>query len=138
MDWMRAVWARLPSTWPPELPPESSPGFWTEAARLEMAERAAVSQTCARLVAGEAPFATPLLDAWFVRRRIEFAFQAILAQSARGICPGQEVLTNEILTILLIRVWDSDGCIAFWNHAVERGGRPHPDNPDGTRPLSGM
>jgi hypothetical protein len=30
---------------------------------------------------------------------------------------------HEVLEWLLIRSWESDGCVALWNHA-ERGGMP--------------
>lgn len=135
---LRRISDRLPSSWPSELPAESDPGLWRAAARLEMACRKEVSGICSRLAAGlELPPISPL-HGWFVHRRLEFGLQAILTKVHERIVPDESIPMTEILRIFLISVWDSDGCLAFWNTAIERGGRPHEENPDGLRPLPGM
>jgi hypothetical protein len=39
-----------------------------------------------------------------------------------------------VLEWALVKTWETDGCIGLWNHA-ERGGKPHPENPDGLSPI---
>ncbi len=122
----------LPPVWPPELPPENTPDFWFMACKLEMSTRDSVSAKLRTLSSGaEAPDPTPL-EAWFFRRRFEWAGQVMLAKVQEQIEP--DATLAEVLEWLLVRSWETDGCIAMWNHA-ERGGRAHPGNPDGLSPL---
>lgn len=134
IDWLLKMDRRLPAIWPEELPPEDSPGFWTLAMQAEMRHRATVSKKTALLIAGggEPPPMTDL-ECWLYRRRGEWAGQVLLVKAEQGV--PIPVPLRELLEWALIRSYDSDGCIAFWNHAIERGGVPHPDNPDGFSPL---
>jgi hypothetical protein len=134
MDWLRAIDATLPQKWPPDLPPESTPGFWRHAAELEMQRRSIVSERTREMIeSGRLPPTMTTLDLWFYRRRVEWAGQVILAKAQEGVEP--DVPLAEVLAWILIGSWDTDGCIGFWNHAVERMGMPHPLNPDGLSPV---
>lgn len=136
LDRISEIDGKLPASWPPELPPEGAPEFWTIAAQVEMRDRKRISELCSRLVeAGEAVSMTAL-DGWLCHRRVEWACQVILAKAHEGVVPP--VPLSEVLIWALIGSWDSDGCIAFWYHAIERGGKPHPGNLDGLTPLPGM
>lgn len=130
--WLKAMDARLPATFPTELPAESSPGFWFRAAQLEMTTRDRLSAKLQLLVAGSVPAAMTPLEAWLARRRFEWAAQLTLVKVQQGIEPADPLPV--VLSWLLVDSWASDGCLALWNHA-ERGGQPHPNNPDGLSPL---
>jgi hypothetical protein len=80
LDWMKCVDARLPAVFPPELPAESSPGFWFRVAEVEMSTRESLSVKIRSLVAGDAS-AMSLLDAWLYRRRVEWAVQLAIAKA---------------------------------------------------------
>ena len=117
---------------PPELPPLNSRRFWDQASQLEMQHRAALSMKILKNIeTGEPAELTPL-ESWLCHRRVEWAAQLILA-NVRTCIPSPSSV-HEILKWALVESWQSDGCIAFWNH-VERGGRPHPDNPEGLSEL---
>jgi len=134
MDWLQAIDRTLPQDWPKELPPESASGFWRVAAEMEMQCRGIVSeQTQAMIESGRIPSSMTALDLWFYRRRVEWAGQVILAKAQEGIEPNATLA--DVLTWILIGSWDTNGCIGFWNHAVERSGKPHPLNPDGLSPV---
>ena len=123
--------SRLPSDYPSELPALNSPGFWFAAAKLEMPMRDTVSAKVRLLVkGGELPAMTPL-EAWLYRRRVEWAGQLCLAGATKG---EPDLYLHQALDWLLVESWEREGCIAFWNHA-ERGGKPHPENPDGLTPT---
>lgn len=128
LDWLKAMDAQLPSDFPPELPPEASADFWFRVAQIEMSTRDAVSAKVRSLVNGEQFPAMTALEAWLHRRRVEWAVQVSLAKAKQRVEPN--VPLSEVLDWLLIGSWESDGCIGLWNHA-ERGGKPHPENPDG-------
>lgn len=130
-DWMKGVDAQLPAAWPCDLPEESTSDFWFRVAQLEMSTRDAVSAKIRSLVASaKLPTLTPL-ESWLYRRRVEWAAQVALVKAQQGVEPN--VPLAEVLNWLLIDSWESDGCIGLWNHA-ERGGRPHPNNPQGLTP----
>ena len=132
LDWLKSMDSRLPAIFPPELPPEESPDFWFRVAQLEMSTRDTLSTKVRSLVNGEGfPFMTPL-EAWLYRRRVEWAAQLALVKAKERVEPDASL--PEVLEWLLVRSWESDGCVAIWNHA-ERGGRPHPENPDGLSPI---
>lgn len=124
--------SRLPSRYPSELPPLNSPGFWFAVAKVEIATRDTLSSKVRLLVKGEQfPSMSPL-EAWLYRRRVEWAAQVVLARVKSQV--QTQTPLPEVLDWLLIRSWESDGCIGLWNHA-ERGGKPHPENPDGLTPI---
>jgi len=134
ISWMQKVDAGLSPVWPPELPPEEDPSMWPKAARLEMENRAVMTAKIEQLIEGSLnPETLSPLDQWFYRRRVEWGAQLLLATAQRGFNP--KATLAEILRWALIASWDRDGCIGFWNHAIERGGKPHPENPDGFSPL---
>jgi len=132
--WMQKVDAGLSPVWPPDLPPEEDPAMWPIAARLEMEHRAFTTSQIEQLIVGtlESESLSPL-DQWFYRRRVEWGGQLLLATAQKGIDP--KATLEEVLRWSLIASWNTDGCIGFWNHAIERGGKPHPENPDGLSPL---
>lgn len=111
----------LPTTWPPELPPLGTPGFWWEAARLEMTTRDSVSAALRLPGAGAALRAISPLGGWMVRRRIEWAAQIVQDRIEERAPTGPT--PEETLEWLLIESWESDGCLAFWSNA-ERDGKP--------------
>ncbi len=129
LNWMIQAEKSGPKTWPVELPPEKSSAMWPAAARLEMQHRAAISEKIAQLIEGTLESSTMApLEFWYFGRRCEFAAQIVRAKVEEGIEPPTHVRLPEVLRHLLIRAWDSDGCIGFWNHAFERGGKPPSGN----------
>jgi len=132
LDWLQAMDSRLPAVFPSELPPETSKDFWFRVAEIEMSTRATLSAKVRTLIGGPGIPAMSPLEAWLFRRRVEWAGQVILAKAQIRIEPNEPLA--EVLLWALVSSWESDGCIGLWNHA-ERGGKPHPNNPDGLSPL---
>jgi hypothetical protein len=58
----------------------------------------------------------------------------IIAKAQQNIAPPETVSLREVLEWALVKTWETDGCIGMWIHS-ERGGVPHPENPDGLSPL---
>jgi hypothetical protein len=134
LDWLAALEDVLPAQPLLELPPETDPDFWSRAAKLEMATRDNVDAILDGLITRRALPASPTaLECWFCRKRGEWAAQLVLAFVQQNQTTDEPLTT--VLRRLLIDSWRTDGCLAFWNHAIERGGKPHPSNPDGLRPL---
>ena len=132
MAFLKKEEARLPAVWPPELPPEKTPDFWFIACKFEMSTRDTVSAKLRSLACGaEAPSTTPL-EAWFFRRRFEWAAQVSLSKVMKKEEP--QATLSDVLNFLLVESWQSDGCQALWKHA-ERDGRVHPENLDGLAPI---
>lgn len=132
MKWIKACEAALPTVWPPELPPEETPDFWFIACRHEMMTRKEISAQIRTMIeTGDSGTVTPL-EAWLIRRRLEWAGQMALAAVTKKVEPSGGLA--EALYEVLVRSWEDAGCIAMWNHA-ERGGKPHPENQDGLSPL---
>lgn len=134
IQWMQNAGLYITERWPEELPPETTIGFWKLACQIEMRDRETISQKIRLLISNDGA-QTPMtdLEAWLYRRRVEWAGQVALSQVQKGVEPVETL--NQVLEWLLIRTWETDGCIAFWNHAIERGGKPHPENPDGMSPI---
>lgn len=131
MKWITACEAALPAVWPPEFPPEATPDFWFVACRHEMATRKEISAQIRTMIeTGDSGSVTPL-EAWLIRRRLEWAGQMALAAVSKKIEPA---CLAEALHDVLVRSWEEAGCIGMWNHA-EREGKPHPENQDGLSPL---
>lgn len=129
---MRACEAVLPAVWPNELPAESTPGFWFSVCQHEMKTRKEISTKLRTMIeTGDSGTVSPL-EAWLIRRRFEWAGQVALAAVTKRIEPDGGLA--EALHEVLVRSWESDGCIGMWNHA-ERDGKPHPENLDGLSPL---
>lgn len=137
MDWMQAMERRIPKAWPEELPPEhqsKTTAFWESACRHEMTTRQSLSAKLRLLANGGGPAAMSPLEWWLVRRRMEWASQAILAQATSGKAPPQGTPLAVVVNWAMVDSWESDGCIGMWHH-FERGGLPHPDNPEGFSPT---
>ena len=132
LDWLKAVDSRLPTAFPSELRPETTPDFWFRLAETEMSTRQTVSARVRSLINGPSVPAFTAPEAFLYRRRIEWAAQVALAKAKDGVRPDAPL--PEVLGWLLIGSWESDGCIALWNHA-ERDEKPHPANPDGLSPT---
>lgn len=73
-----------------------------------------------------------MLEAWLIRRRIEWSAQCALAYAQRKIDSGMAL--GQLLMYTLVESWEKDGCQGMWLHA-ERDGKPHPENLDGLHPL---
>lgn len=132
MDWLVDTIQQLPQVWPPELPPEETKDFWFTACRFEMQTRKEISARIRLMFHGEEMGEVRPLESWFFRRRMEWASQVVLAAVQKHLPPGRTA--EETLEHLLIESWEKDGCVSMWYHA-ERGGQPHPENPDGLTPL---
>lgn len=132
LDWLKATDGRLAAIFPPELPAESAPDFWFRVAQIEMSTRDTLSAKLRLLARGEECPAMTLLEAWLYRRRAEWAAQLAILKAKEGVEP--DVPLAQVLEWALVSSWESDGCIGLWNHA-ERGGKPHPENPDGMSPM---
>lgn len=133
MDGLKLISSRLPTVWPAELPPESTPDFWFIACRHEMSTRDSVSALARALTEKGLPeHPVSPLEGWMLRRRIEWAGQWGLAALQKGLEPVEP--SHEVLRHALVTSWEKAGCVALWYNA-ERGGKPHPDNPDGLKPL---
>lgn len=131
LSWLRLLEKTLSSRWPEELPHEQGPDFWFRAAQLEMSTRDRLSGSIRLILSGgDMPSLSPL-EEWMLRRRFEWAGQLVLLKAEQGVVPP--IGLAEVLEWLLVRSWESDGCIAMWNHA-ERGGKPDPRNPEGLSP----
>jgi hypothetical protein len=132
LDSLESISSQLATEFPCDLPPENSTDFWFRACELEMSTRDSVSVKLRSLLEGPEPIATTPLESWFFRRRIEWATQLALAKVKEGAEP--DVPLPDLLHWALISTWETDGCLALWNHA-ERDGKPHPDNPEGLSPT---
>jgi hypothetical protein len=132
LEWLEETETQLPSVFPHELPPEESIDFWFRATEMEMSTRETVSTKVLHLVNGREYSSFTPLEAWLYRRRGEWAAQLALAKVQTHVEP--DVPLTKVLEWALVSSWNSDGCIAFWNHA-ERGGKPRPENPDGMSPT---
>lgn len=117
----------LPKEWPSELPPENTPGFWEVATRQEFAHRATLTEKIRlALTSGLQSVATwSPIEVWLYQRRMEWATQlALEAAKQESSCSDTP---REFLLHVMVDHWHEDGAIAFWNHAMERDGKPHPE-----------
>lgn len=126
-DLLDEIERQLPKAWPAELPPEGSPGFWQVATRQEFEHRAILTEKI-RLALTDGPqfFSTfSPIEAWLYRRRMEWATQLVLEAAKRGIhCTDTP---HAFLKNVMVEHWADQGAHAFWNHAMERNGKPHPE-----------
>ncbi len=137
MEWMQIQAVNLPKAWPPELPPEDkskTEDFWRQVCRHEMTTRNSLSTKIRMLLDGSEPPSISALESWLLWRRFEWAGQIIMAKASQNIAPPDDVPLTEVLDWALVRTWETDGCVEVWNHS-ERGGVPHPENPEGFSPL---
>ena len=117
----------LVKIWPTELPPESTPGFWEIATRQEFEHRATLTEKI-RLALSSSPQSFSMLDpieVWLYQRRVDFVTQLALA-AAKDHVSCQDSPQNFLMENIVDH-WHDTGAIAFWNHAMERAGKPHPE-----------
>ena len=126
-DLLDEIERQLPKTWPPELPPAGTPGFWEAATRQEFAHRATLTEKIRlALIDGPQFFSTfSPIEAWLYQRRMEWATQLVLEAAKRKILCADS--PREFLMHIMVDRWSDDGAQAFWNHAMERDGKPHPE-----------
>jgi hypothetical protein len=122
----------IPAEFPPELPSENDPNFWLLATKLEMQARSGLSTKIRALIETQVSPDFSKLECWLYRRRTEWAGQVALVKVKEGVEPN--VMLAELLVWGLVTSWENAGCISMWNH-MERGGQPHPKNPDGLSPT---
>ena len=117
----------LPKTWPEELPEETDPKFWEIATRQEFAHRATLTEKIRiALTADLKSFSTfAPIEAWLYQRRMEWATQLALETVKQNCCSSDS--PREYLLEVIVDHWHEDGAVAFWNHAMERCGKPHPE-----------
>lgn len=131
MDWLMNMEAKLPAVPVKELPDGDGAEFWSAAVRMEMGLRSVVSAKTRRMIAApEAPPSMTPAECWLYRKRAEWAGQLFLAKAAEHVRIPDSVTLPALLEWALIETWDSDGCIAMWNHGIERGGKPPQENPE--------
>lgn len=118
----------MPTDWPTELPPASTSGFWKDATRYESALRSVISSKIASLFDKSTPDFNDwvAIEIWLLSKRIEFATNLLLWKAREQNCLFNGD-TKTILKLLLLEAWDEWGAAAFWSHAMERNGKPHPD-----------
>jgi len=122
----------VPAEFPPELPPETNPDFWVRATKLEMENRKVLSGKIRTLIEKQTDPGFTELECWLYRRRTDWAGQLALVKVKERVEPN--VPLADLLIWGLVTTWETDGCISLWNH-MERGGKPHPKNPDGLIPI---
>lgn len=117
----------LPKEWPSELPPEDTPGFWETATRQEFTHRATLTEKIRlALTGGLQSVATwSAIEAWLYQRRAEWTTQLVLAAAQqKSSCSDSP---QEFLLDVMVDHWHDCGALAFWEHAMERDGKPHPE-----------
>jgi len=126
-DLLTEIEEQLPKAWPEELPAEDAPGFWEQATRLEFAHRATLTRKIRHALEGDVrSFATfSPLEAWLYQRRMEWATQLVLEAAKQGAACTDS--PRDFLLDVVAEHWHEHGAIAFWNHAMERDGKPHPE-----------
>ena len=126
-DLLTKIEELLPKEWPSELPPESTPGFWEIATRQEFAHRATLTEKIRLALSNDLQTVAlwSPIEAWLYRRRMEWAIQLVLeAVKQKTSCSETP---REFLMHVIVDHWHEEGAIAFWNHAMERDGKPHPE-----------
>jgi hypothetical protein len=133
LAWLQRLHPALLMEMPKELPPEEATDFWPSAARLEMTLRKDVTLRVEGFISGDFSNVSDPAISWLLHRRLEWAAQIIFEAALRDPFPG--ISLEEALRWSTIESWDSDGCIGFWNHAVERGGALPSEDPLGIAHL---
>ena len=126
-DLLDEIERQLTKTWPTELPPAGTPGFWEAATRQEFAHRATLTEKIRlALIDGPQFFSTfSPIEAWLYQRRMEWATQLALEAAKRKISCADS--PRAFLMNVMVEHWSEEGAHAFWNHAMERDGKPHPE-----------
>ena len=118
---------QMTTDWPAELPPENTSGFWKEAARYESALRAVVSRKIELLFDKDDLKVNnwTALETWLYYRRVDFVMNILFEAGRRRVILKDK--PRIALRHFLLETWDEYGVQAFWNHAMERDGKPAPD-----------
>ena len=127
-DILQKIEATLPKEWPNELPRETNtPSFWEAATRQEFAHRTTLTEKIRlALTDGLQSVATwSPIEAWLYQRRMEWATQLVLEAAKQQMSSSDT--PREFLMNVIVDHWHENGAIAFWNHAMERDGKPHPE-----------
>lgn len=126
-DLLEEISSLVTKEWPKELPPKDAPGFWEMATRQEFAHRATLTQKIRLALSGERQSAASWspIEAWLYARRREYAIQRFLEGLRQGLTYSGS--PRNFLMELMADRWHENGAIAFWNHAMERDGQPHPE-----------
>ena len=113
--------------WPAELPPETAPGFWETATRMEFLHRATLTEKIRLALSGclQSCASWSPIEVWLYQRRMEWATQVALAAAKDG-ASCRDTPERFLLDVMVER-WSDQGALAFWEHATERSGRPHPE-----------
>ena len=122
-DLMIEIDKTLSKTWPRELPPENTPGFWEVASRLEFANRSALTAKIRLALSQPVPtfFSLSPIEVWLLLRRFEFVAQFVFECVAQKVCHTDT--PRNFLKILICDKWLDFGALSFWNFAMERGGK---------------
>lgn len=113
--------------WPAELPPETDPGFWEAATRMEFLHRATLTEKIRLALSGclQSCASWSPIEVWLYQRRVEWATQVALAAAKAG--ASCRDTPEKFLLDVMVDHWSDQGAIAFWEHAIERSGKPHPE-----------
>lgn len=126
-DLLTEIDSHLIKEWPKELPPDTDPKFWEEATRQEFAHRAILTEKI-RLALSSGPQSFSMLDpieAWLYNCRMQYVTQLVFEAAKQQMTCSDS--PSEFLMSVMVDHWHEEGAIAFWNHAMERGGKPHPE-----------
>lgn len=133
LAWLQRLHPALLLEMPKELPPVETQDFWPSATRLEMSLRKDVDSRVEGFIGSDFSLVTDPAISWLIHRRLEWAAQVVFEAALRD--PFSDIPLEKALRWAMIESWDSDGCIGFWNHAIERGGQPPTEDPYGIARL---
>lgn len=127
IDLLSEIENLLPKEWPSELPSVNTPGFWETATRQEFAHRATLTEKIRLALTGglQSVSTWSPIEAWLYQRRAEWTSQLALEGAKRRLACSDS--PRDFLLNVMVEHWHEDGAVAFWNHAIERGGKPHPE-----------
>ncbi|MBR4653473.1 MAG: hypothetical protein IKO72_08945 [Kiritimatiellae bacterium] len=126
-DLLETIEQLRPKDWPPELPPEGTPGFWEAATRQEFAHRATLTEKIRLALKDglQSVAAWTPIESWLYSRRrdwvIQIVYEAVMNHVSCSDSP-QDFLMN-----VIVDHWRGEGAHAFWDFAMERGGKPSPE-----------
>ena len=119
---------KLPKKWPDELPLDTTtPSFWEAATKLEFEHRATLTEKIRIALTGNLQSCSNWspIEAWLYQRRMEWVTQVVLEGCKQGLgSPGN---VRAFLLKIFCDDWSEQGAIAFFDHAMMRDGKPHPD-----------
>lgn len=126
-DLLSEIEKLLPKEWPSELPSVNTPGFWETATRQEFAHRSTLTEKIRLALTGRLQSVATWspIEVWLYQRRMEWATQLALEGAKQRLACSDS--PRDFLLNVMVEHWHENGAIAFWNHAIERGGKPHPE-----------